>query len=139
MKAFLGAFDASFAFASNLKALRAFILAGGSSKRRHSMTEFAITLSGIDFADTRWLGFIKSVLYLMMMQSSSELRRADVALAYSAAEGDPMAAAALADPGQPQLHFNACFEYIEDIVESEGAWQRVCVSVVTTAAALQRC
>ena len=48
MKAFLGAFDATFDFSSNLKALPAFILAGGSPMRRNLMTEFGVTLSGID-------------------------------------------------------------------------------------------
>lgn len=130
MKAFLGAFDATFNFASTLKALRAFVVAGGSVKRRSLLTEFAVSLSGIDFADTRWLGFIKSIKYLMEMQTERELARASEALAFSAAAGDESAAAAIAEPGAPQLHINALYDFVEGIVEDEGTcvqwrWRRV--------------
>ena len=56
----------------------------------------------------------------MAMQTPAELRRAEGALALSAAEGDASAVAAIAEPGEPQLHINALFEFLEDIVENEG-------------------
>lgn len=125
MKAFLGEFDKKFNLASNLKALRAFVVAGGSPKRRRVLTEFAVTLSGFDFADTRWLGFVGSLLYLTEMQTPAELRRADALLAHAAAEGDASAAAAIETPGDAQLHINAMYEFVENIVESEGEYRAI--------------
>jgi hypothetical protein len=120
MKAFLDPFDSRFELSSHLKALRAFVVAGGSPKRRQLLTEFAVTLSGVDFADTRWLGFIKSILYLTATQTEEELRRATDALEFSKAGGDAGASAALADPGEPQSHINAIYEFVENIAESDG-------------------
>jgi hypothetical protein len=120
MKVLLDQFDAAFKFVSNLKALRAFIIAGGSPRRRHVLREFAVTLSRIDFADTRWLGLINSLLYFSAMQTDFELKAASVALTQSAAAGDADAANALLDPGAPQMHIDAIYEFVENIVENEG-------------------
>lgn len=121
MKAFIDPFDAKFGFTSHLKALRAFVVAGGAPKRRHILTEFAVSLSSVDFADTRWLGLVKVLLYLTDMQTPAELARAIEALEFSADEGDDSAASALTDPGEPQMHINAIYEFVENIVENEGA------------------
>lgn len=119
---FVAEFDALFAMSTNLRDIRAFIKAGGATSRRAVLVEWGLTLSRVDFADTRWEGFVKAVCYMMTMQSKSELAAARRRLAELAEEGDTTATDALEDPGVPQMHWNAFYEAIESMdVEDRGS------------------
>lgn len=116
MRAFLKPFDKEFHITSFLRSIRAFIKAGGGSSRKRRLAEFALTLSGVDFSDTRWKGFISAIIYMTNAQTTKELERANTALQQAAADGDESAKEALGDPGEAQSHWNAFYELMEDLL-----------------------
>ena len=89
-------FEKAFNMSTHLKQLRGYITAGGGSSRRALLAEYALTLSGIDFADTRWATLIAAIRYMMTDQTQDELDRADARLKELAAKGDAEAARAVA-------------------------------------------
>lgn len=120
--AFCGTMSDTFGMATHLRDIRGFIKAGGGCARRAILVEWAVSLSGIDFADTRWAGFVQAVVYMMSLQSPSELASAKERLTLLA-KNDKSARDALSAPSRPQLHWNACYEAVEDIeVKPRGAF-----------------
>lgn len=113
--AFLEPFEKRFQMASHLKGVRGFIKSGGGSSRRATMLEYGITLSRVDFADTRWASFISAVKYMVDMQDAGELQKARERLETLAAHGDEDAAAALKEPDTPQLHWYALYDCLEEL------------------------
>lgn len=101
-------------FDSHLRDLRAFINAGGGTWRRALFTEWALSLSRVDYADTRWDSLVMSVCYTMGTQSSYEIAKADRKLKKKALGGDPHAAAAM-EVTLPQPRWAAIYEVIESI------------------------
>lgn len=122
IRAFCDVFSDTFGMQSHLRDIRSFILAGGGNSRRALLVEWGVTLSGIDFADTRWSGFVQAVVYMMSVQSTAELAAAAKRLKELAAAGDKTAEEALDADDAPQIHWNAVYEAIEEIhVEARGA------------------
>lgn len=115
MVALLAPWDKRFRMSSFLKEVRGFIKAGGGVSRRMALLEYAVSLSRIDFADTRWESFINALKYMMDEQTPYELKAATSLLERQAALGDEGAVHALAEPGAPQLHWNALYEALESI------------------------
>jgi len=113
--AFLTVLDDEYSFTSHLKAMRGFFNSGGSSSRRSRLVEYALSLSGLDFVDTRWASLIKAINYLIAMQTPRELDEAEKRLE-EVAKTDPTALAALEDDGDLQSHYNAIYECMESFV-----------------------
>jgi hypothetical protein len=121
MVAFLAPFERRFRMSTHLKELRAFVCAGGGASRKRFLLEYAITLSRIDFSDTRWDGFLRAVKYMTEIQTDRELKAASEALRERAMDGDAPAADALAEPGAPVIHWAAIYEAVEEmLVDAAG-------------------
>ena len=95
--------------------------AGGGVSRRVMLLEYAVTLSRIDFSDTRWTGVIRAIMYMTGMQTDNELKRASGRLQEMAKAGDTEAQAALGVPDKPQRHWSAVYEAVERIGEDAKA------------------
>jgi hypothetical protein len=135
--AFLTVLDDEYSFTSHLKAMRGFFNSGGSSSRRSRLIEYALSLSGFDFVDTRWASLIRAINYLIAMQTPRELAKAEKRLA-ELADTDPTAQAALEDEGDMQSHYNAIYECLESFVadvkeESEKEQKRLQRALATGA------
>ena len=112
--AFLTVFSVQFKFDTHLREIRSFVKAGGGSSRRALFKEWALSLSRMDFADTRWDSLLLATIYLVSKQSKYEVSVADKRLQRKADGGDESAAAAVAGPPQePQLHWAALAEAVE--------------------------
>ena len=121
--AFLGAFDAVFHMTTFLKSVRSFVKAGGTSSRKATLLEWALSLAQIDFGDTRWESLCSTIKYLMSDQSKREMKKANKRLKQLAEEGDDSAAAALqaGENDEPDLHWRALHGAIESMeVDAEG-------------------
>lgn len=119
LTSFIEEWDERFGMSSFLKKLRAFINAGGGAGRKLLLIETALTLSGVDFSDTRWTGFIEAVRYICSAQSPAELKRARARFEELAAKGSTEAAEILLHEDEQLLHWNAFYAFIEGITESE--------------------
>lgn len=126
MRAFLTIFETEYNMATHLRTIRSFIKAGGGASRRRTLAEYGVTLSGIDFSDTRWQGFIVAIQYMASDQTTAEMAKAKSLLAAAAARGDESAAAALAEPGALQSHWCAVFEAVESIGEDTDESSKCC-------------
>lgn len=114
--AFLKPFEVKFGMTSFLKLIRRFIKAGGGSSRRAALLEWGLSLSQIDFSDTRWEAVVKAIMYMMELQTDRELKNARTQLQNIFDEtGDQSAADALEEDDVAQTHWRVVYEVIEDL------------------------
>jgi hypothetical protein len=114
----LSEFEAKYNMSSFLRNVRAYVKSGGGSARKIALIEYALTLSSIDFADTRWEGLVKAIIYMMRNQTDAELLKAEAVLKEAAAAGDESAVAALEEPGPKQLHWDVTYEFLESTTDA---------------------
>jgi hypothetical protein len=79
-----------------LTKFRQIITQGNSAARRSLLVEYDLTLSRIDFAETRWESFLRAVIYMASDVSAKDLAEANKRLQELADEGDESAQQALA-------------------------------------------
>jgi len=114
VKSFLDVFDDKYKLATNLKLMRAFLNAGGGIGHKLLALEFGISASRVDFCDTRWASFLKSILYLVNLQPERDMKLATERLKQLwDDEGDEDAKRALDEGDKPCLVFNAMWAFIE--------------------------
>jgi hypothetical protein len=118
---FLEVFEEAFKLLSQLTAIRAYIKAGGGSSRKAMLVESALTLSNMDYVLTRWASAIRAFIYMMAKQTPAEMKKARQRLLLLAAEGDVEAADAADEDDVYKSHWNAIYECIESIPESDRA------------------
>lgn len=119
---FLKPFNVKFGISTHLKMIRRFIKQGGGMARRSAMLEWGLSLSKIDFSDTRWEAFVRSIVYMMEVQTPKELANARERLQRLYEEtNDPTAKEALAEPDVAQRHWRAVWECIENEAEEAMA------------------
>jgi len=118
LQKFLDVFDGTFKFKSFLRTTRSFLKAGGAFSRKATVLEYGVSLSSLDFADTRWESACKAMTGLMTPQSDAEMRAAAYLLEKKAKKGDKDAAEALKGPPVKQLRFIALSEALEEIAQA---------------------
>jgi hypothetical protein len=121
VQTFMGVLDTKFKFSSNLKRMRSLLTAGGGSARKLLAIEYGFTISGIDFADTRWASMVKAVLYVGNEQSRRDMSLAARRLRELAELGNVEAAAAAEAAEVRQIVFNVLYEYVEALTEGQLA------------------
>lgn len=116
--AFLKPFEDRFNMSRHLRDIRTYYK--HSPVREQLLREYGLTLSGIDFSETRWSGFLQAVNYYMTNQKQYELKRAQT-LQERRAALDPTAAAELEDPdaGLPRLRYDVMYEVTEECALAE--------------------
>ena len=117
--AFLEPFEAKFAMGKLLRGIRGYIKSGGGQSRRATLCEHALSMSGIDFTQTRWTSFLKAVMYVMGIQSQRELKRAREQLQLMATWGDESAAEALDEPDVPRLRWDELYDALASMGQNE--------------------
>jgi hypothetical protein len=121
VKAFLDCLNASFKFDSHLKMLRGLITAGGGAGKKLLAIEYGLSVSSIDFVDTRWASLVKSILYVANEQRDVDMKAARARLQELADKGDASAREALDDDEAPSMVFNVLYWFVESLSEDELA------------------
>ena len=117
--AFLQAFDKEYKLASNLKALRGLLNAGGGPGKKLLALEYGLSAARIDFTDTRWGSLVKALLYLARAQTQRDLHNARERLQELADAGDQTAVDALQEEDKFTIVFNQLYHFIESIAEAD--------------------
>ena len=113
--------DTKYKIATNMKALRGFILAGGGMAKRLLAIEHGFTVSGVDFVDTRWASLIKATCYAASKQTLAHLAKARARLQQLADKGDVTALNALEEEDVQLVVFNVLYDFVESISEESLA------------------
>jgi hypothetical protein len=121
VSAFLDPIDANYKFSSHLRMLRGFLNAGGGfGKHKRLAIEYGLSISSIDFTDTRWASLVKAICYLVNKQPLSDLATAREMLQELADEGDAEAGAAVLEADKQLLPYNVIFHFVESVAEGEA-------------------
>ena len=115
--AFTQPFEQEFQMKAMLRHIRTYIKAGGGASRRATLVEHALTMSGMDFADTRWGSFFRAVEYMMGVQTPRELTAAREQLETMSKWGDASAAEALKQPDAARSRWTVIAEALESMGE----------------------
>jgi hypothetical protein len=112
LKAGIDVWDGAFGITAHLKSIRAYFK--NSSGRARLLLQYGLTLSGMDFVETRWTSVIRAVKYLVGMQSPRELVKARQALTEAAQFGDAIAAGSLAQDDVARPRWMVLYECVEE-------------------------
>ena len=128
--AFSEPFEQEFHMKAMLRHIRSYIKSGGGASRRATLVEHALTMSGMDFADTRWGSFFRAVEYMMGVQTARELKSAREQLETMSKWGDASAAEALKQPDVARSRWTVIAEALESMGEDANGREQVEVKEV---------
>lgn len=121
VKPFLDVFDKEFAFTTNLKLARSFLTAGGGVARKLLALEYGLSVSRVDFTDTRWASLVKALLYIANALTDLDMKKARERLEELAEAGDKTAQDALEEPDVKEIVFNTFYAFVESVSEESLA------------------
>ncbi len=107
-----------------LRDARAYVKAGGGARRKQELVTWGLSLSRLDFVETRWASLVRAVCYLLGPIEDWHARKADRALLALATRGGGGAAAPEAEAAagvgeRSDSVFTALYDVIDDDKDSE--------------------
>ena len=118
LQAFLDVWNNEYHLKGFLRTCRGLVKAGGAFSRKATLVEYGLSVSNIDFVDTRWTSLITGAKYLMERQSERNLKDANYLVGLRSKKGDKAAQAASAEKDVMRLRYDVLYEALEEIYDT---------------------